>query len=136
MGTFRLGGEGWARPTAVAAGMSGAVALVAACLAVALTAGSAPMPLEGDVGSSSGPRSGPPLSFVPNRGQTDARVRYQAQTAGLGVFLTADHARISLERGERGHALDLRFLGANPDPAIVAERPRKGRVSYIGGAQR
>src|SRR6266536_6498213 len=33
-----------------------------------------------------------PLAFVPNRGQTDARVRYSAQQAGLSVFFTRTEA--------------------------------------------
>jgi hypothetical protein len=79
-----------------------------------------------------------PLAFVANAGQTDARVRYSAQGAGLAVFLTRREAMLALERpatkGKRkGAALALRFLGANRHVAIRAERPEQGRVNYLLG---
>jgi hypothetical protein len=77
-----------------------------------------------------------PLSFVPNRGQTDARVRYSAQAPGLGFFLTRDKAVLSLTKGKRGTALELRFVGANPHPRIVPGRRGSGEVNYLTGSQR
>ena len=73
-----------------------------------------------------------PLAFVPNRGQTDARVRYSAQQAGLSVFFTRTEAVFALAKGKRGAALALRFLGAGP-AAIEGRRPGTGRVNYLTG---
>src|SRR2546421_4909754 len=39
-----------------------------------------------------------PLAFVPNRGQIDARVRYSAHQAGLGVFFTRSEAVLALAK--------------------------------------
>ena len=84
--------------------------------------------------SAGGPvTAGPPLSFVPNRGQTDPRVHYQAQAAGLGIFLSDSRVTIAAERGGRGHALELRFIGADPHPDVVAGDRRRGRVNYLSG---
>jgi hypothetical protein len=72
-----------------------------------------------------------PLSFVPNAGQSDPSVRYSAQAAGLGVYFTNDKAVLAFTRGERGAALDLRFLGASPGARLEARRPAQGKVSYL-----
>src|SRR5205085_6306065 len=77
-----------------------------------------------------------PLSFVPNAGQTDARVHYYAQAGGRSAFFTKDKAVFSFAGGKRGVALDLRFLGASPSARLVAERQREGRVNYLGGSKR
>jgi hypothetical protein len=77
-----------------------------------------------------------PLSFVPNRGQNDEAVAYEARTAGTRFQFMGDRAVIALARGDKGHRLDLRFLGANPDPAIVPSRRLEGRVNYLRGADR
>jgi hypothetical protein len=55
-----------------------------------------------------------PLSFIPNKGQTDEEaVRYYAQGAGYGFFFTPGGATLSFAGGKgRGHALALDFLGA------------------------
>jgi Beta-propeller repeat len=75
-----------------------------------------------------------PLSFIPNRGQADKQVRYYAQGAGYGFYFTQRKAVLALQRGERGEALDLRFVGANPDAELVAADRGTGRVNYfIGG---
>jgi hypothetical protein len=73
-----------------------------------------------------------PLAFVPNRGQTDARVRYSAQQAGLSVFVTRPEAVLGLAKGKHGAALALRFLGASP-AAIEGRRPGTDRVNYLLG---
>src|SRR5215211_1997199 len=68
-----------------------------------------------------------PLSFIPNKGQTDKAVRYYAQGAGYGFFFTKDGARLSFANGEgRGHALGLSFLGANPDATLEAQKRLSG----------
>jgi hypothetical protein len=70
------------------------------------------------------------LSFVPNRGQADAEVRYLAQGPGHSFFFTDDRAVLALERGARGVALDMRFVGAGPATVVARERTRE-QVSYI-----
>jgi hypothetical protein len=76
-----------------------------------------------------------PLSFIPNRGQTDERVRYYAQVPGLGFYLTDDKAVLSLTKGERGTALEMRFVGANRDARLEAGRPAPETVNYLNGSQ-
>jgi hypothetical protein len=76
-----------------------------------------------------------PLSFIPNRGQNDARVRYYAQAPGFGFYLTDDKAVLSLAKGKRGTALEMRFVGANPDSRLVAGGPMPGKVNYLTGSQ-
>ena len=77
-----------------------------------------------------------PLAFVPNAGQTDKRVRYYAQGAGYGLYFTDREAVLALQRGERGEALHLRFLGADPNPRLIATNRRTGRVNYLTGSER
>jgi Thrombospondin type 3 repeat/Beta-propeller repeat len=78
-------------------------------------------------------RGGQPLSFVPNHGQADSDVRFEARGAGFGIQLTDTHAMLALERGKHGQALELRFVGANRRPRVEADSPQPGRVSYFGG---
>jgi Beta-propeller repeat len=77
-----------------------------------------------------------PLSFVPNRGQSDAEVRYSAQAGNASFQFTRDRIAISLRKGDKGHALHLRFLAANPNPTLVASDRQKGRVNYIRSNER
>ena len=72
-----------------------------------------------------------PLSFVANAGQTDESVRYYAQGSGFGFFFTEDKAVLSLAKGDRGHALELGFLGASPDASLEAGQPAPGTVNYL-----
>jgi hypothetical protein len=73
-----------------------------------------------------------PLAFVPNAGQSDPSVRFEARGAGVGIRLTDTRAMLALERGRRGHALELRFAGANRQPRVEGIDPQPGRVNYIG----
>jgi hypothetical protein len=70
-----------------------------------------------------------PLSFVPNRGQTDARVRYYAQTPGFAAYFTRRGVTIAIAKGRRGQAVELRFAGADRTPSIAAADERPGRVN-------
>ena len=76
-----------------------------------------------------------PLAFIPNAGQTDERVRYYAQGAGYGLYFTDRKAVLALEKGDRGHALELRFLGANPNAEPEAADRGTGRVNYLTGSE-
>jgi hypothetical protein len=79
-----------------------------------------------------------PLTFVANRGQSDARVQYVAQGLGYAFYLTRREIVLALVKPAaapsevRGHAVAMRFVGANPDVAIDGGR-RQGMVSYLRG---
>ena len=68
-----------------------------------------------------------PLSFVPNAGQLDRRVRYSAQAGGASFFFTKRDAVFSFAEQKKGLALRLSFLGANPQVRIAGERRTSGR---------
>jgi hypothetical protein len=74
-----------------------------------------------------------PLAFVRNAGQSDARVRFQAQAGRTTFFFTRPEAVLSFGKGGRGYALALRFLGANRHVAIVGRRRGPGRINYLVG---
>src|SRR5688572_19920606 len=76
-----------------------------------------------------------PLSFVPNKGQTNEEsVRHYAQGAGYSFFFTKGGAMLSFSDGEgRGHALGLDFLGANPEATLTAQEQLPGEVNYLVG---
>jgi uncharacterized repeat protein (TIGR01451 family) len=75
-----------------------------------------------------------PLSFVQNKGQTETGVRYYAQGAGFGFYFTDEKVALTFGNGERGTALDLRFIGANPEAKLEAQRRATGDVNYLTGA--
>src|SRR5438128_8937638 len=77
-----------------------------------------------------------PISFEPNRGQTDPRVKFVARGAGYGLFLTPTEGRLVLrsadthslgadahlpgtraDSAQHSAALSMQFVGANPAPA-------------------
>jgi hypothetical protein len=78
-----------------------------------------------------------PLSFVPNAGQTDSKVRYYVQGAGYGFYFTPQAAVLALTKGaegkEQGAALHLRFAGANSTPRIEGIQAGSGTVNYAVG---
>ncbi|MCU1235482.1 MAG: hypothetical protein JWP63_3449 [Candidatus Solibacter sp.] len=69
-----------------------------------------------------------PLQFEENRGQTDARVRYLARSAGRTLFLTQDGAVLSAA----GEAVRLHWRGANRHAAIEGVERRAGVSNYLG----
>ena len=77
-----------------------------------------------------------PLSFVPNAGQNDRRVRYSAQAGGTSFFFTRRGAVVALAGKEKGFALRLGFLGADRRVAIGGQRRVAGRVNYLLGRDR
>jgi hypothetical protein len=74
-----------------------------------------------------------PLSFIPNAGQLDTRVRYLAQSGAGSFYFTTREAVFSLATKTRGLVLRLGFLGANPRPAITSQAARSGTVNYFIG---
>ena len=77
-----------------------------------------------------------PLSFVPNAGQNDRRVRYSAQAGDTSFFFTRRGAVVALAGKEKGFALRLGFLGADRRVAIGGQRRVAGRVNYLLGRDR
>jgi hypothetical protein len=86
-----------------------------------------------------------PLSFEPNRGQADARVRFLARGSGYRIFLTPAEAVLGLDVASPGPAageapkstpaavLRMRLSGANPHPLLLGTRRLPGTVNYLLG---
>jgi hypothetical protein len=99
-----------------------------------------------------------PLSFEPNLGQSDARVRFLSHGAGYTLFLTGDGATVSLRTGNRStksvmpaeptgnlahdgetkqqprlEALRMQLLGARSDAAVSGAEELPGKVNYFLG---
>lgn len=75
-----------------------------------------------------------PLSFVPNAGQLDGRVRYLAQAGGASFYFTQREVVFSFAVKRQSVVLRLGFLDANPQAAIAASRRQGGRVNYLLGS--
>jgi hypothetical protein len=75
-----------------------------------------------------------PLSFAPNRGQLDSRVRYYARASGFGAYFTRSGITLDLHRGRRAAALQIRFDGATGSP--TAQRRLPGTINYFVGQRR
>jgi hypothetical protein len=114
-----------------------ATAVVASCVLAAAFAGT---------GSGTAARAGVdrgaleayarlPLSFVPNRGQTDRRVAFMASGAGYRAFLTRSGAVLALQNGSHGSAVRLDFLNAGGGP-LVGTGALPGRASFLLGNRR
>jgi beta-propeller repeat-containing protein len=71
-----------------------------------------------------------PLSFEPNQGQTDARVRFLARASGCTLFLTSDQAVFA---GRDGSVERMKLLGANPKPRFEPLVPQPGISNYFIG---
>jgi len=94
-----------------------------------------------------------PLSFEANDGQADPQVKFLSRGRGYTLFLTSTEAVLVLreggsarnvaggppaakrERGKalRGNVLRIRFVGANPVPAVAGVGELPGRSSYFVG---
>ena len=73
------------------------------------------------------------LTFVPNAGQTDARVRFQAQVGGASFYFTPKEAVFALTGKDKGHVLRLGFVGANAKVEIEGARKGAAKVNYFRG---
>ena len=89
-----------------------------------------------------------PLTFEPNQGQTDPRVKFLAHGAGYSVFLTsgqmvlalrpsavASHDAAGSTAAEKtaNAVIQINLVGANPSPAVVGENLQPGKVNYFIG---
>jgi hypothetical protein len=78
-----------------------------------------------------------PLAFEANRGQTDGQVKFLSRGPGYTLFLTPSEAVLSLRRpDEKGHALRVKLLGAEPDPQITGRDRLPGVSNYFIGRDR
>ncbi len=139
--TYRLGQKPSSRfRPEVASAVLAPVAVLLAALTL-LAGDDAPIPVAP---AASAPP--PALAFVPNRGQTDPRVRYEARAGNTAFFFTDHGATIALPGSESdglaqpafgadGYALQLDFVGARPGTTVTADARATGTVSYVGGAR-
>ncbi|MGB9123418.1 MAG: SBBP repeat-containing protein [Candidatus Angelobacter sp.] len=92
-----------------------------------------------------------PLSFEPNRGQTDPRVKFLSRAGNRTLWLTSDEAVLAVGRPSRPDGPDakkagavkedqiapavlrMKFVGANTSPAIEGEARQSGTVNYFAG---
>lgn len=83
-----------------------------------------------------------PISFEPNQGQTDSRVKFMARGSGYNLFLTPSNALFSLRQADTGNDLVLSspdvftmsVVGANPVPKIIGRDKLPGKSSYFLGS--
>jgi uncharacterized protein (TIGR03437 family) len=90
-----------------------------------------------------------PLSFEPNRGQTDARVQFVSRGAGYTIFLSPTSAVFALQRSatqsrpalpgrqpsmEESAVVRMDLLGANPGIAIEPQDKLPGVANYMIGS--
>jgi hypothetical protein len=93
-----------------------------------------------------------PLTFEPNQGQTNSQVRFISRGRGYTAFLTAGGIVLSLHPNQPAliqqvsngtpsnppqqpvnATLQLKLLGAAPNPAIIGEDAQPGKVNYFIG---
>jgi uncharacterized repeat protein (TIGR01451 family) len=83
-----------------------------------------------------------PLTFEPNLGQTDNRVKFLARGKGYTLFLTNDEAVFSMARVQPAGSstppasavLRTRFVGANADPTIAGTSRLSATSNYFLGS--
>jgi len=76
------------------------------------------------------------VTFEPNRGQVDRRIRFLAREAGLTLLLAPVGATIIVRRHDaqrRTDAVQLRFPGANSHARLTGLRRLPGLVNYLIG---
>jgi len=81
-------------------------------------------------------REGPlhlPLAFVPNHGQSDRRVMYQAQAGGASFWFTPTEAVFGFQTRSRGAAVALEFVASSADAEVQGTGRRAGTVNYLIG---
>jgi Beta-propeller repeat len=71
-----------------------------------------------------------PLSFEPNRGQTDARVQFVARGAGYTIYLSPLSATFALQGGP---AVSMNLSGANSQIRMQPQDILRGVTSYMLG---
>ena len=79
--------------------------------------------------------TGLPLIFEPNRGQSNAQVRFLAHGGGYGLYLTENEAVLAFPaRGEAAsRAIRMQFVGAVSKPELHSSQPLPGHTNYLIG---
>lgn len=82
--------------------------------------------------------NGLPISFEENHGQVDSQVKFLAHAGKGTMYFTPGEAVLALYSRDPQHqpaisVLRLKWIGANPQPQMVAEHPLPGRVNYLVG---
>lgn len=72
-----------------------------------------------------------PLSFEPNRGQTDAQVQFVARGAGYTIYLSPISATFALPHSS---AVSMNLLGANSQVRMQPQDKLRGVTSYMLGS--
>jgi hypothetical protein len=82
------------------------------------------------------------MSFEPNRGQTEERVKFLSRANGYTLFFTDSEAILVLREGvdasrdlpSQPEAVRLKFVGANPAANIIGLDPLPGKSNYFIGS--
>jgi hypothetical protein len=77
-----------------------------------------------------------PLSFEPNEGQSDAKVKFQARGVGYGLYLTENEAVLALRPGgsqKKSSVLRMSLAHADKTGGVIAQTPLPGRSNYFIG---
>lgn len=82
-----------------------------------------------------------PLSFEPNQGQSDPRVKFLARGGGYTLFLTNGEAVLRLAAAQRGTpnrvahqaVVQMKLVGANPKPVVSGMDEQPGTADYFIG---
>ena len=77
-----------------------------------------------------------PLSFEPNQGQTDGKVKFVAHGAGYSIYVSPGSATFSLERSDQAAVVRMDLVGANQAAGIEAQNKLPGIANYMVGAKR
>ena len=75
-----------------------------------------------------------PLSFEPNEGQSDARVKFLSRGQGYQLFLMNDEAVLKLQRRGSGRSIvTMKLAGANPAADVNATGELGAKSNYLIG---
>ena len=82
-----------------------------------------------------------PLIFEPNKGQTNARVKFQARGSGYGLYLTGQEAVLALQRSAADprhptaptSAVSMKLVGTNSPAEPTGEIQLPGKSNYLIG---
>ena len=75
-----------------------------------------------------------PMSFEPNQGQSDGRVKFLAHGIGYGLYLTSREAVLALPpKGQTRPVVEMQFNGANQTTAIAGTAQLPGHSNYFIG---
>lgn len=77
-----------------------------------------------------------PLSFEPNLGQTDARVKFISHGSGYTIFLSPTSATVALHRPKGSAVVRMDLLGANANTPMEPQEKLPGISNYIMGSTR